>query len=1096
MTRDFHEESTRAGRGDVTAAVGGSTTSKSPRPGSSPPGKSKLSKTAPVFVSKRGTMAERRAKQSPGEPEAGAPHSGTREPRSKRRGNKGKGAGVQAPESQQPCKYKEPSHDFRCGRRSETPGDYGTVISECGKMMIPRCRDENKGMAANNKLGGGRMFGGSLTKDADSSRGGAGANDGDNKAVSRTEACSSSGDLSSTLARRLTNSTYECMICCDKVRPRHAVWHCDKCWAIFHIGCVRKWVKSSTEDPSAHWRCPGCQNTRGAVPSHYVCFCGATVDPEPVRGCTPHSCGQVCGRNRGSHCPHPCPLPCHPGPCPPCTAMAPEQFCFCGQFSYQPRCGAKYDPVDGVKSCGAVCGEMLGCGKHACEQPCHSGLCQPCAEEEEQLCYCGKHSRTAKCGAGRPIPTFITKDTGDDKVTEPATGHYACDGVCSKLLGCGIHRCEKPCHPRQDPLLSHGPCPMDPERATTCHCGKEQAAELGDPRTKCTDPVPSCNKECRRQLASCTHRCKETCHDGPCPPCKVMVSSSCRCGAKAFQIECHKARGHGEELRCNRVCSKKRACRRHQCLERCCPSDHTDVGGVVVPSERIEPDTVDPHQCTQECDRMLHCKNHRCTGYCHRGACPPCQSVSYEELSCACGRTRLYPPIPCGKMLPPCRYPCERIRECGHFTLATHECHPDSVACPPCPVLVTTQCMCGAKEMKTVPCHRRYAASCGSICNKLLPCGGHRCQRSCHRPDEPCLRGQACRQTCKKPRKTCGHPCALLCHSPAMCDESRACETLVTTTCVCGRISAQEICGATVSNQQSAAARKFPCNELCRIAERNRRLALALDLKDRAEEPLAGLVRATYPEELLGFARSNLAWTRDIEGKAAAFIGDRTRTALMFAPMKQPLRAFLHALGPFYGCKSQSVDYEPKRSVCWERTTRTTIPSIVLSGALSYTRAPQIICSDQINAGDDHDFDDTASHVFDSVAGSTNIAADRLRRKIDFLAISDLRHGLVVGELKAEIDRLLPSAPYAIRWVGEDQVEMYCTDTEAKNEYLTKWEAMLRSKLPLLGIAGLVKGEKSAADTPKRSRSPTKRDAGAEDTATNSSTNFWESLAT
>ncbi|KAJ1944092.1 FKBP12-associated protein, partial [Linderina macrospora] len=685
-------------------------------------------------------------------------------------------------------------------------------------------------------------------------------------------------DLGSSLARQLTNGSYECMICCDKVRARHAIWQCDHCWAIFHVGCVKKWAKSCTGsdvgDGSARWRCPGCQYTRAAAPSHYVCFCGASRDPEPARGCVPHSCGRVCGKSRGRRCPHPCPLTCHPGPCPPCTAMAPEQSCFCGRLVYQPKCGSDYDPDKNIKSCGHICDETLGCGKHKCDKPCHPGLCPPCPRDEFQMCYCGRHTRTAKCGAGRAQPTFVNSSDGD----EPQTGFYSCGDVCDELLGCGVHKCGRPCHPHADPAAGHGhgACALDPAVANTCHCGAALASELGQERLRCSDPVPSCGERCGHKLPGCGHTCNEVCHAGPCPPCTVRVKTPCRCRSKTFQTECFKARpGSGSQPTCQRVCGKLRVCGRHRCNAKCCASDHVDIDGAVIPSEDLAPGATDAHQCPLVCGRLLRCKIHACSQPCHRGPCPPCLEASFDELACACGRTRLYPPIACGTVLPPCHHPCTRVRACGHVSLMAHECHGDDVACPPCPVLVASQCMCGAREMKNIPCHRSAAASCGAICNRLLPCGGHRCQRSCHRPDEPCLRGgQACRQACGKPRKTCGHSCALACHSPAMCDESLPCEASVLVTCQCGRKSLKELCGSTAANGRSG-ARRIPCDDVCRIAMRNRRLALALDLPDKAQAPLAGLVKSTYADDLLQFARSNLAWVREIEAQIGEFVASR-----------------------------------------------------------------------------------------------------------------------------------------------------------------------------------------------------------------------------
>ncbi|KAJ2774240.1 FKBP12-associated protein [Coemansia nantahalensis] len=284
------------------------------------------------------------------------------------------------------------------------------------------------------------------------------------------------------------------------------------------------------------------------------------------------------------------------------------------------------------------------------------------------------------------------------------------------------------------------------------------------------------------------------------------------------------------------------------------------------------------------------------------------------------------------------------------------------------------------------------------------------------------------------------------------------------------------MCGATaVSSRAGSAAHRLACNDVCKIAERNRRLALAFDLKDRAEAPLAGLIKATYSDDLLRFARANLALVRDVETRAAAFVADRARCALAFAPMKHTSRAFLHALAPFYGCRSRSMDSEPQRSACWDRGPHATVPSILLSNAIRYAHAPPVICSDRV-AEEEEDFDETGSHAFAGASWATNAAADRLRKKLDHIVIQNLRHALTADELRVELDRLLPGAPYAISWTGEDEVEMRCTDAGAKYECLVKWEAMLKAKLPRLGVAGLVKGvaspPPSAAPTPVAAREP------------------------
>jgi transcriptional repressor NF-X1 len=52
-------------------------------------------------------------------------------------------------------------------------------------------------------------------------------------------------DLSTVLTHDLRNSSYECMICMDVIRPAHQVWTCDCCWAVFHLNCIHQWANKS-----------------------------------------------------------------------------------------------------------------------------------------------------------------------------------------------------------------------------------------------------------------------------------------------------------------------------------------------------------------------------------------------------------------------------------------------------------------------------------------------------------------------------------------------------------------------------------------------------------------------------------------------------------------------------------------------------------------------------------------------------------------------------------------------------------------------------------------------------------------------------------
>jgi len=68
----------------------------------------------------------------------------------------------------------------------------------------------------------------------------------------------------------------------------------------------------------------------------------------------------------------------------------------------------------------------------------------------------------------------------------------------------------------------------------------------------------------------------------------------------------------------------------------------------------------------------LACGSHKCEEPCHRGKCPPCWQVSFDELRCECGTEVIYPPVPCGTTPPLCNRPCTRPHSCGHTVCPSH----------------------------------------------------------------------------------------------------------------------------------------------------------------------------------------------------------------------------------------------------------------------------------------------------------------------------------------------------------------------------------------------------------------------------------------
>ncbi|TFK47511.1 hypothetical protein OE88DRAFT_1720598 [Heliocybe sulcata] len=777
-------------------------------------------------------------------------------------------------------------------------------------------------------------------------------------------------DLTSTLIHNLRTPPYpDCPICFSAINPFQPTWSCspsipiaaaegeDKenenmqcCWTTFHLKCIRSWASKSVkdmaeawrargEDRKGEWRCPGCQAKRLTVPSGYWCFCGSVVDPKPSRLATPHSCANPCSRRRV--CGHPCPLACHPGPCPPCQITI-ELPCYCGKQVLSYRCSnlhpSKTRSVASQAtdlSCGKTCGKRLGCGNHTCQVACHDGPCPPCPVRDTTKCYCGKEERELGCGEGESKLCGVLSADGTE---ETWAGRFTCDNKCRRPFDCGIHKCSQPCHP---PSATPPPCPFSPSLVTHCPCGKHELSPDSVSsfpsgalltRTKCTDPIPTCESLCQKPLSGCSHVCSVRCHTGPCPPCSITMVRPCRCGATTRNIKCSELQASHDEILCDRPCSALRDCGRHQCNRLCCPLASLAAVGKGKGKKRsaglaAAVDETGLHECDLVCGKVLGCGNHRCEERDHKGPCPPCLRSSFEEMICHCGRTILEPPIPCGTRIN-CTYPCARPPPlCGH-PKAPHACHEDPAPCPPCVFLTTKRCACGKKMVDNVKCSQEKV-SCGTVCGRLLGCGFHHCQRLCHSDD--C---GSCSAVCGKPRKLCLpaiHPCTQPCHAPASCPESEPCRAPVTITCPCGRIRQPMPCGRSTSNPGGKeSSQQLKCSNECAVAKRNARLAAALGInpeKQNAQE-------IAYTDELVGFARANVKFCQLVEKTFAEFVKSDKKTQVL-PHMPPERRKFVHDLANVYRMDTQMVDQEPHRSVQLIRRLDTRVPAPLLSATIT-----------------------------------------------------------------------------------------------------------------------------------------------------------------
>ncbi|KAL0757832.1 hypothetical protein Bca101_095500 [Brassica carinata] len=593
--------------------------------------------------------------------------------------------------------------------------------------------------------------------------------------------------------------------------------------------------------------------------------------------------------------------------------------CPCGKKMIHTRCSERRS----VLVCGQRCEKLLNCKRHRCERSCHVGNCDPCQVLVNATCFCKKKVESVVCG------DMTVK--GELKAED---GVYSCNLICGNGLGCGNHLCSEVCH--AGPC---GDCELLPSRVKTCYCGKKRLEE--EIRESCLEPVPSCSNICLRLLPCGLHTCAEVCHGGDCAPCLVQVNQKCRCESTSRTVECYIT---SSEFVCVKPCGRKKNCGRHRCSERCHLSGDLDT-----------------HLCQLPCGKNLRCLQHSCESLCHSGHCPPCFDVIFTDLTCACGKASIPPPLPCGTPVPTCHLPCSIPQPCGHC--ATHGCHFGD--CPPCSAPVEKKCVVGHVVLRNIPCGLRDIR-CNKTCGKTRRCGTHACARTCHQ--EPCdayneseagLRVVTCGQTCGAPRRDCRHACAALCHPSQSCPDSR-CEFPVTITCSCGRITATVPCDAgsnlrveslyeasvlqklpttlqpveSSGNRIPLGQRKLLCDDECAKLERKR-----VDITPLNLDYVHFSENSAMTEIISDIYRRDPKWVLAVEERFKLLVLGKARgsassvlKAHVFCPMQKDKRDTVRLLAERWKLAVKNAGWEPKRFTVVHVTQKSKPPTRIIGG--------------------------------------------------------------------------------------------------------------------------------------------------------------------
>lgn len=613
--------------------------------------------------------------------------------------------------------------------------------------------------------------------------------------------------------------------------------------------------------------CEGCPLLPGRLAS---CACGRPLGPAAAalasarRTCLDPAptCGLVCGRTGSRGCGHPCPAPCHDGPCPPCAEPI-DVACRCSSVGGGgATTAAAMLPCAQAYRCVAEAGGDLEAALKAHQAAARAGSASP---PSPPLTGEGRSAAAAEDVWSLPLPVLLRR--------------LRCRRPCGRKLACGRHKCARLCCPRmhradarEAGAAAAGALVASTLRARLTGSGGRgaggggaaaaaaAAAETGPAAVAAAaraaaealedfdvdeavagdhppgqGPGHMCVRPCDRPLGCGRHLDDNVCHAGPCAPCAVtdfLRPLVCFCGAavRPPPIACG-----AEPPACGRICALPRACGHphpswHTChdpaatpcppcahpVSRQCAGGHEWRAGILCGSGAA----AKPFSCDRRCGRPLPCGQHTCTRPCHGGPCATadvCAAAEAAQRAVAAAAAAA------------ADIAVDEARAAARHAAgsASSAVAGPSADAPRSPAEQALWEAARARHAESDEAQRRLRVSCGT--------------------------------TCGRPRLHCAHACAQQCHAGDADCPPVACEQPTALYCACGRLTARVPCahgggrgsadprpgqGGGVDSAFEAAlrSRAVPCDELCAGAARARELGEALGIvaPAQAQQQLGG----------------------------------------------------------------------------------------------------------------------------------------------------------------------------------------------------------------------------------------------------------------
>ncbi|KAI4260755.1 MAG: hypothetical protein LQ352_000147 [Teloschistes flavicans] len=239
-------------------------------------------------------------------------------------------------------------------------------------------------------------------------------------------------------------------------------------------------------------------------------------------------------------------------------------------------------------------------------------------------------------------------------------------------------------------------------------------------------------------------------------------------------------------------------------------------------------------------------------------------------------------------------------------------------------------------------------------------------------------------------------------------------------------------CNASKTSEGNA-HKSLTCDEECARLERNRKLALALNIDPEAHKD----DHVPYTAETLRMFRDHVKWGQEQEREFRVFAADEAEKRLRFKPMPSQQRTFLHSLAEDFGLDSESMDPEPHRHVAVFKT-----PRFVMAPMKTLAECVRI----RLNA--------------EAAAASVIEEQRRLRSNneaYNAFLLTHPRFGLTIDELRSELPPQIQSTPglaFDISFLPSEEIVLKARPaTSSTNISSTSIEAAVKAlKTPIASV--------------------------------------------